>query len=99
MWAAISKKGRSGTYIIEGCMVAIVGIVETTLLPMIEKFYKFYLIGHRFIQDNDPKHTSTMASVIMESTGGIPHLSPRTVIQIENMWHELKEQLRQEVKP
>ena len=43
VWAAISKKGRSGICIFEGCMdaVAYTGILERALLPMIEKLSKW----------------------------------------------------------
>ena len=60
VWAAISKKGRSGICIFEGCMdaVAYVNLLEQTLIPMIEALYPS---GHRFAQDNDLKHMSTRA--------------------------------------
>ena len=48
VWAAISKRGRSGICIFEGCMDAkgYIGILEKTLIPMIEKLYPD---GHRFV--------------------------------------------------
>ena len=59
--------------------VAYVGILEKTLLPMIDKLCPN---GHRFIQIMIPSiHLSRLNSSlsIMESTGGIPYLSPQTV--------------------
>ena len=54
------------------------------------------------MQDNDPKHTSRYAAAFMVRNGinwwktppESPDLNP-----IENMWHELKEFVRREVKP
>jgi len=76
-----------------------VKILETTLLPFIAQ--KFPL-GHRFMQDNDPKHTSGLATSFFEANNvnwwktapESPDLNP-----LENMWHELKEFVRREVKP
>ena len=67
VWAAISKKGRSGNCIIEGCMVAIayIDILEKAL-PMIQKFYPS---GHRIIQDNDSKPTSAKARYLFSDHG------------------------------
>ena len=101
VWAAISKKGRSGICIFEGCMdaVAYVGILEKTLLPMIQKLYPN---GHRFIQDNDPKPTSAKAQEFFIDHGvNWWHTPPESpdCNPIENMWHEMKEHLRREVKP
>ena len=99
--AAISKKGRSGICIFEGCMdaVAYVGLLEKTLLPMIEKLCPN---GHRFIQDNDPKHTSAKAQEFFSDHGvNWWHTPPESPYcnPIANMWHEMKEHLRREVKP
>ena len=61
-----------------------------------------YPYGHRFVQDNDPKHFSNYARRFYEKRGicwwptpsELPDLNP-----IENLWHELKEFIRREVKP
>ena len=74
-------------------------ILEATLLPFIREVYPE---GHRFMQDNDPKHTSSLAEMFMEENGihwwhtptELPDLNP-----VENLWHKVKEFLRREVKP
>ena len=74
-------------------------ILEKTLLPMIKKLYPN---GHRFIQDNDLKHTSAKARHFFNDHGvNWCHTPPESLDcnPIENMWHELKEHLRREVKP
>ena len=76
-----------------------VNILDTTLLPAVLRLYPS---GHRFMQDNDPKHTSGYAQVWLTHNGinwwktppESPDLNP-----IENLWHELKEYIRREVKP
>jgi len=74
-------------------------ILQSTLLPFIaQKFPR----GHRFMQDNDPKHTSGLVTSFFETNNinwwktapESPDLNP-----IENLWHELKEHIRREVKP
>ena len=76
-----------------------VDILRSTLLPFIQEKYA---LGHRFMQDNDPKHTSRLAKAFfeennvnwMKTCAESPDMNP-----IENMWHELKEFVRREVKP
>ena len=102
VWAGISKRGATKVLIFTGNMDAqfyTEHILKRTLLPFIrEKFAD----GHRFQQDNDPKHTSRLAKEFMEREGinwwktppESPDLNP-----IELLWHELKHFLRTIVKP
>ena len=103
VWAGISKKGATAVCIFEGIMAAPLycKILERTLLPFIRQKSQ-PPCTHRYIQDNDPKHTSRPAQNFYSQSGinwwctpaESPHLNP-----IENLWHELKEYVRREVKP
>ena len=101
MWAGISYKGPTDICIFEGIMKAdmYTDILDATLLPFIQEMYPD---GHKFMQDNDPKHTSRHAKQWIEDNGvnwwRTPAESP-DMNPIENMWHELKEYIRREVKP
>lgn len=76
-----------------------VDILRNTLLPFVQAKYPD---GHRFMQDNDPKHASRVAKDFFDENGinwwktppESPDLNP-----IENLWHELKEFIRGQVKP
>ena len=82
----------------EGIMekLLFVEILEQTLVPFVHKILP---MSHRF---NDPKHTSNYAKDWMESNkinwwktpAESPDMNP-----IENLWHEMKEFVRREVKP
>lgn len=76
-----------------------VDILDKTLVPFIEKVYPE---GHKVMQDNDPKHSSNMAKQWLEDKSinwwKTPAESP-DMNPIKNLWHELKEYIRQEVKP
>ena len=101
VWAGISYRGRTSLCIFEGKMNAplFISILKKSLVPFIRDVYPD---GHRFVQDNDPKHCSKRARKFYAEQGinwrptppESPDLNP-----IENLWHELKEYIRRKVKP
>ena len=92
VWAGISCKGATGVCVFDGIMDAPVytGILERYLIPFIRDVYP---TGHRFMQDNDPKHTSRHAQHFFTEHSinwwKTPPESP-DANPIENLWHELK---------
>ena len=101
MWVGISKRGSTGICIFEGIMDAplYVEVLRKTLLPFINKVYP---TGHRFMADNDPKHTSNEAKNFLTASRAnwwrTPAESP-DCNPIENLWHKLKEYNRCVVEP
>lgn len=73
-------------------------VLQQSLLPFLQEYYPD---GHRLMQNNDPKHTSKHIRRFFASEINwwkIPPESP-DCNSIENLWHELKEFIRREVKP
>ena len=69
VWAAILKRGPSQMLVFERMMEAkfyAKEILENTLLPLIHNYFPN---GHCFQQDNDPKHTSRLATDYMTAVG------------------------------
>ena len=101
VWAGISSRGATNVVVFTGTLTATryVDILEAALIPFLDEVYPD---GHRFQQDNDPKHTSRYAKDYIEEKGvnwfktpaSSPDLNP-----IELMWHALKDYLRNEYKP
>jgi len=93
VWVGISMRGRTGICIFEGIMDAplYLQVLQQTLIPFLDEVYPN---SHRFMADNDPKHTSRAAHQFLQENGvgwwrtpaESPDLNP-----IENLWHELKE--------
>ena len=69
VWAGISNRGATKICIFDQTMDATlyIEILRNFLLPFIEK--KFQGFGDRFMQDNDPKHTSKKAKEFYEQKG------------------------------
>lgn len=92
VWAGISWNGATKACIFEGIMDADLycKILEEYLVPFIKSVYPQ---NHRFMQDNDPKHTSRRAQAFFAEKGihwwRTPPESP-DANPIENLWHELK---------
>ena len=103
VWAGISKQGATEVCIFEGIMCAPLycDILEGTLLPFIAQKFPSPM-EHRFMQDNDPKHTSKAAQEFFARSNvnwwRTPPESP-DMNPIENLWHELKEFIRGVIKP
>ena len=93
VWAGISKRGATDIVIFDGIMKSPfyqTEILGNALHPFIERSYPD---THKFMQDNDPKHTSNSTKQYMQDKGinwwptpaESPDLNP-----IEKVWNELK---------
>ena len=101
IWAGISIRGPTAVCIFEGRLNVplFVQILDQTLLLFVEEVFPE---GHRFVENNDPKHCSKQGQKVLTDHGinwwrtppESPELNP-----IENLWHKLKKSIRCEVKP
>lgn len=83
VWAAISKKGKSGICIFEGCMDAVgyVSILEQTLLPILESCIQMDVDSFRTTIQNTHPLVHNNSSMIKGLTGGVRHLNHLIVTQ------------------
>ena len=98
---SISLHGATKICIFEGIMRAplYAEILDRTLLPCLSHVFPD---GHRFMQDNNPKRTSRLIksfSSPITLISGRHHQNPQTPTLSENLWHELIEYIRREIKP
>ena len=99
-WAGISWVGATPIVSFDGKMNATgyIQVLEKGLIPFMANTIR----DPRFMQDNDPKHTSKRVGVWLKNQQvnwwktppESPDLNP-----IENLWHEMKEYIRREIKP
>ncbi|CAG2217725.1 unnamed protein product [Mytilus edulis] len=101
VWGGISRRGATGLYIFTSIMDSIVyqGILTQKLVPFIQQQYPN---GHRFMQDNDPKHVSRSTKAFMQNNGINHWVTPPEspdMNPIENLWGSLKYHIRRRKKP
>jgi transposase len=100
VWAGISKRGATKICIFDTIMDSdlYIDILRHHLVPFLETFEE----GYRFMQDNDPKHTSRKSREFYESEGINWWKTPASSADlnpIERVWHEMKHYLARYVKP
>ena len=102
IWDGILRHGPTELFIFDGIMdleFFVNSILKDALVLFIREFFPQ---GHRFQQDNDPKHKSNLAKSYFKSSiinwWPTPPESP-DMNPIELLWHELKHFLRKVKKP
>ena len=104
VWAAISPKGASKIVMFNGILDAdrLSRIYENALVPFVHQNFPGGIEGHRFQQDNDPKHTSHRISNFLKDNNinwwAFPPESP-DLNPIENVLGSMKQYLRNVCKP
>ena len=102
VWAGISKRGATNICVFDQTMdgVLYTQILERYLLPFIEKHFRG--TEYRFMQDNDPKHTSRVAKDFYQEKGINWWPTPASSADfnpIECVWRELKHFISRHIKP
>ena len=100
IWAGISHRGRAKLCNFEEKMNAplFISILRSSLVLFIKEFF---LDGHHFVQDSDPKHCSKLACKFYKEwiNWWLTHPESPDLNPIENLWHDIKEYIWREVKP
>lgn len=91
LWGAISRKGASPLQIFDGPLTTAM-YLETLLENVVPFIAENYPEGHRFHQDNNPKHSAKLSQEFLSSTGINWVKSPprsHDLNPIELVWTEL----------
>ncbi len=101
IWGGISQKGATPIVIFTRTLIATryTDILDVGLVPFLEECFPE---GHRFQQDNDPKHTSRYTQDYYGQKGinwWLTQTSSQDLNPIENVWGTLKRFLRNELQP
>lgn len=102
LWGAISEKGATKICISRDRVDNTQQYVEILRCYLVPYIHDHMAKSHKFMQNNDPKHTSHVACSFLQANNirwsRTPPNSP-DVSAMENVWYDMKEYIRDKVRP